>query len=257
MSPEQAQDPRNAHAASDQYTLGVILVECVTGRRAFEGRSLYPVLRSIVTGDMPRPRSLRPELPEAFEAVLLRATSVDISARYDSVDDLARALLPFAPRHSRDSWRPVFRAEAEPDAEAARAAPTPPPTPTTPPAVVSSVDDLDAPIELPLRPRSRGVTLAGLAALAALALALGWWTLRPAPPPTRAAAASVRLPAPPAEPAVAVASPPPVVAPVATAPVVVPAPVVAPTPRPTARAARPPNPSARRQLGANGAPIEE
>ena len=140
MSPEQAQDPRNARAESDQYTLGVILAECVTGRRAFEGRSLYPVLRSIVTGAMIKPRSVRPELSEAFEAVVLRATRVDISDRYASVDELARALLPFAPKASRDAWRPVFGGPDEDPAPAVTASPVavpvaprrPPRTPARP-----------------------------------------------------------------------------------------------------------------------------
>ncbi|MDP3217510.1 MAG: serine/threonine-protein kinase, partial [Deltaproteobacteria bacterium] len=187
MSPEQAQDPRNARAPSDQYTIGVILAECVTGRRAFEGKSLYPVLRNIVMGAMARPRSLRPDLPEDFEAVVLRAAHVDISARYDSVDDLARALLPYAPRLSRDSWRPVFGVAPDPTAvdEPPVVAPAPtPPTPPTPaptaaleavvaPAVVSS--DTIPPIARPLRPRPRGAAVAGLAAVAALGLGLGWW----------------------------------------------------------------------------------
>ena len=274
MSPEQAQDPRNAHAPSDQYTIGVILVECVTGRRAFEGRSLYPVLRNIVMGEMARPRSLRPDLPEDFEAVVLRAAQVDISARYASVDDLARALLPYAPRTSRDSWRPVFG--VAPDATTAddpplvATAPTPPvPAPSATveavaaPAVPSG--DTIAPIELPLHPRPRGAAVAGLAAVAALGLGLGWWALRSPPTPGPVAVArpqpeAVAAPtvAPPTTAAPPTVTPPTVTPPTVTPPTVTP-PTVAPvfaTARPVART-RPAPHSPRRQLGANGAPIEE
>lgn len=268
MSPEQAQDPRNAHAESDQYTLGVILAECVTGRRAFEGRSLYPVLRSIVTGAMVKPRSVRPELSEDFEAVVLRATSVDISARYGSVDELARALLPFAPRSSRDSWRPVFGGADEPSAPEPSAPPAAPVVESLPAVTAAPSVDLPAPVGLPLSPRPRGTALAGLAALAALGVGLAWWALRPsAPPPPRpvSSAPIAALPTPPtpaiaAAPVAPVAVAPPVVAPPVVAPPVMAAPVAAPPvvapvhgpprPRPALRANR-------RQLGANGAPIEE
>jgi serine/threonine protein kinase len=259
MSPEQAQDPRNAHAASDQYTLGVILVECVTGRRAFEGKSLYPVLRSIVTGDMARPRALRPDLPEEFEDVILRATRVDISDRYPCVDDLARALLPFAARASRDSWRPVFH----PSAAAEPAAPEPAPAHRSAPAIVTRVDVLEPPSAIPPRPRSRGVAVSAVVALAALALALGWWTFRVAPPPVHAPLLAAGAPAPgpaPAPPSAAVvaADTPPLAPPVLPAPPTAPPDVAAaPVPRPLARAARPAAAVGRRQLGANGAPIEE
>jgi serine/threonine-protein kinase len=255
MSPEQAQDPRNAHAASDQYTLAVILAECVTGRRAFEGRSLYPVLRNIVLGAMLKPRSLRPELPERFEAIILRAASVDISARFPSVDDLARALLPFAPRSSRDSWQPVFGVEPEPE-------PAPAPSPTTPPIVIAPSVESEPPPSTSSSPPARALgRWVGVALLAALGLAFGWWAQRspasPAPSTVGRAIAPppVVLPIAP-RPAPSPAPPPPpvVIAPavVAAPPAVTPPPSRAPSPR--ARAAVRPT---RRQLGANGAPIEE
>jgi len=255
MSPEQAQDPRNAHAESDQYTLGVILAECVTGRRAFEGRSLYPVLRSIVTGAMVKPRSVRPELPEDFEAVVLRATSLDISARYGSVDELARALLPFAPRSSRDSWRPVFGGD-EPSAPEPSAPPAPSLVESLPAITATPSIELPPPVELPVGQRPRRAALVGLASLAALGVGLAWWALRPAAPsPPRPAppAPIAALPTPPTPTVVAPAAPivapaAPVVAPPVTA---LPAPAHAPArPRPAIR-------TNRRQLGANGAPIEE
>ena len=268
MSPEQAQDPRNAHAASDQYTLAVILAECVTGRRAFEGRSLYPVLRNIVLGAMLKPRSLRPELPEDFEAIILRAASVDISARYPSVDDLARALLPFAPKFSRDSWQPVFGVEPEPES-----LPSPSPSPSPPPSVSEPSLVSEAPPSLVNEappsvattsappPRAPG-RWAGVALLAALGLTISWWVQRATSSrsPSTVARVVAQPPAPPPAPstvALPIAAPPspspaPLPLPVAIAPAVTPSPARPASPRVRA-AVRPP----RRQLGANGAPIEE
>src|SRR4029077_4506166 len=43
LAPEQIQDARAATPSSDQYALGVILYECLAGRRPFEGDSLFAV----------------------------------------------------------------------------------------------------------------------------------------------------------------------------------------------------------------------
>ncbi len=265
MSPEQAQDPRSAQAPSDQYTLGVILSECVTGRRAFDGKSLYVVLRNIVSGTMATPRAVRPEIPEDFEAVVMRAVSVDISARYASVDDLARALLPFAPTPSRSSWGPIFHADPATLEEPAPTPSEPPSTPPEPPVVAAAPvtpdpDSLQGFVR-PAPPSRRRAALVGGLLLAAGAALVVWWAATPrvpAAPVSRPRAAPVvvepapviaRAPEPPPPPAPAVTPPDPV--PVATPPVVVVA-----TTRPASRP-RSATRSSRRQLGANGAPIEE
>ena len=49
LAPEQIQDARSAGASSDQYALGVILYECLAGRRPFEGESLFSVFNAIVS----------------------------------------------------------------------------------------------------------------------------------------------------------------------------------------------------------------
>jgi serine/threonine-protein kinase len=109
MSPEQARGAKVITAASDQYTLGVILYECVTGQRAFRGEAIFDVLSSIVAGRFDRPRALRPDLPEAFEALISKAMAVEPSERYPSVRALGRALLEFAGERTKAVWAPFFR----------------------------------------------------------------------------------------------------------------------------------------------------
>jgi serine/threonine protein kinase len=96
MSPEQAQGAKHIDHRSDQYSLGVVLYQCVTARRPIEEPSLYALIQRIVAGEFPPPRQLSPELPAAFEAVILRAMARDPSERFGSARGLGQALLPFA-----------------------------------------------------------------------------------------------------------------------------------------------------------------
>ncbi|MDP3215988.1 MAG: serine/threonine-protein kinase, partial [Deltaproteobacteria bacterium] len=113
MSPEQAQEGGRVDARSDQYAFGVVLYECSTGRRPFEGDDLYPLLHAIVRGDSLPPRAVRPELPVAFEAVVQRAMAVDPAARFADMHHLGGALLPFAGPAAQAAWAPVFGAVTE------------------------------------------------------------------------------------------------------------------------------------------------
>jgi hypothetical protein len=108
MAPEQAAGARHADSRSDQYSLGVILYECATARRPFPGETLYRVLHGIVEGVFERPRTHRPELPERFEQLILRAMAKDPDARFDSVHSLGHALLEFASPSVRAVWERVF-----------------------------------------------------------------------------------------------------------------------------------------------------
>jgi serine/threonine-protein kinase len=111
MPPEQLHAARAADARSDQYGLGTILYECVTGQRAFEEETFYAVLKKIAEGQFRRPSILRPGLPPRLEAIILRAMSLNPAARFDSVRDLGIALLDFASEGSRRPWTSSFGAE--------------------------------------------------------------------------------------------------------------------------------------------------
>ncbi len=113
MAPEQIESTRDADARSDQYALGVILYECLTGANAFEGDNVYAILKRVGDGNFKPPRALRPELDPALEAIVIRAMSKAPAARFPSLRAMAAALLPFASDRTRLAWGTTFSPGAE------------------------------------------------------------------------------------------------------------------------------------------------
>jgi serine/threonine-protein kinase len=108
LPPEQLQGARQADARSDQYALGTIIYECVTGQRAFEKENLYGVLKDIAEGRYPTPLSRRPDLPPVMDALITRSMSLDPANRFESVKQLGAAMLEFASPQSRAMWTSFF-----------------------------------------------------------------------------------------------------------------------------------------------------
>lgn len=108
MSPEAVRGARDLTPQSDQYSLGVILYECVTGRPPFYGDSLLGVLEAVAHGQFEPPRRYRPDLSTVIEVAILRAMSRDPGDRFPSVRELGRALCEAADQRTRMLWTPSF-----------------------------------------------------------------------------------------------------------------------------------------------------
>ena len=153
-APEQIQGwPVDARA--DVYALGCVLFEMLTGRPPFRRDNDYATLYAHMTDAPPSPRSVAPDLPPAFDAVIARALAKNADERYPSAGDLARAALaaasgdrpaepertvaigPAAPAPPVQMHPPAAQ-PTEPAVAAPVPAPPPPP-PAQPPSHVTSV----------------------------------------------------------------------------------------------------------------------
>ncbi len=127
MSPEQLRTAKNIDHRIDQYALGVIMYECITGERPFMAETLYEMMHKIATGDFAPPRAINAAIPENFERVVLRAMSRTPEERYPSVRALAAALLPFASPKQSARWEEEFRGSEDMyEAMASRSGPVSP-----------------------------------------------------------------------------------------------------------------------------------
>jgi serine/threonine protein kinase len=108
MSPEAVRGARDLLPQSDQYSVGVMLYECVTGRPPFYGDSLLGVLEAVAHGQFESPRRFRPDLSNVLETAILRAMSRDPDDRFPSVRELGRALCEAADQRTRLLWTPSF-----------------------------------------------------------------------------------------------------------------------------------------------------
>lgn len=91
MAPEQAQGVPDVDGRADQYAIGTILFEMLTGERPFSGPALTPILRRTMEPP-PDPRTLRPEIPEALAKVVVRCLARARDERYPDVRSVGAEL---------------------------------------------------------------------------------------------------------------------------------------------------------------------
>jgi serine/threonine-protein kinase len=238
MAPEYIRtgkpDPR-----SDLFAVGVMLYECLSGRKPFAGDTTPTVLYKIVN-EAPDPIDTEKlkDISPAIRTVLDRALCKNPDERFQTAEELARAL-----RAAKDpSW-----AGAIDDTTAMLHAAAPPTAPVRPAPVdttlqLPTVPPVVAPHSAPTPGgKGRGLWI-GLAALLLAAFgSASWWLLRERTPGAPAGREATQ-PVPAASPSATKASEPPVasreVVPLKNPgePATAPKPVASPTPAPALKA---------------------
>lgn len=94
VSPEQSTG-KPLGPTTDIYSLGIVMYEAATGRVPFAGDDAISVAMKQVN-EAPQPPSLiNPNVDPALEAIILRCMEKNPADRYQSADELARALRDF------------------------------------------------------------------------------------------------------------------------------------------------------------------
>src|SRR5215472_12819563 len=117
MSPEQVEG-KELDGRSDTFSLGAVLYEMVTGKKAFEGKSQLSVASAILEKEPEPITSTKPLTPPALNHAIRRCLAKDPEERWQTVRDLKFALelavepKPSVPARTRSRWLWIVTAGA-------------------------------------------------------------------------------------------------------------------------------------------------
>jgi serine/threonine-protein kinase len=94
MSPEQASGEVPVDQQSDIFSLGVVLYEMLAGKKPFEGKDVHETVYRLINIEPAPLSTFLPEIGSGLEYIVQRTLEKDKVDRYQSILELAEALLP-------------------------------------------------------------------------------------------------------------------------------------------------------------------
>jgi serine/threonine-protein kinase len=100
MAPEQL-TTKTFDRRADVFALGCVLFQATTGQRPFHGNDALETMYKLLETTCERPSQLVADYPPELEAIVLKALEKDVSCRYQTAEELERALTKFLIAHGR------------------------------------------------------------------------------------------------------------------------------------------------------------
>ena len=107
MSPEQVEG-KAVDARSDIFSLGAVLFEMATGKRAFEGKTTASVIAAVLEREPPPISSVQPVSPSALDRTVKTCLAKDPDERFQTVHDLKLQLKWIAEGASSSASQAAF-----------------------------------------------------------------------------------------------------------------------------------------------------
>jgi serine/threonine protein kinase len=92
MSPEQLADAKRVDKRSDIYSMGILLYQMLTGKKAFPGNFSADTIRRISKGQYERPRKSVPGLPRFFDKILKKTMHHKARSRFRDLEPVIHKL---------------------------------------------------------------------------------------------------------------------------------------------------------------------
>jgi serine/threonine-protein kinase len=111
MAPEALDGARHLTDRSDQYSLALVIYQCLTGRAPFESQSQASLFRAIASGAYLPLREARSDLSKTAKRLLERALALEPDRRFSHVREMGALLYTLASPRSRVLWASTFGGE--------------------------------------------------------------------------------------------------------------------------------------------------